>query len=110
MQDQKDSGPGGAGCLLRLYWMLFGNAILWFLLAYIVSKRPGLPSAFDAIYWLIVVSLVLARYMDIRYHKGPTAYSNEPATLRHWRRYGVLLVVVAFAGWVGAHALGRLLS
>jgi hypothetical protein len=110
MQDPKVSGPGGAGCLFRLYWMLFGNAIMWFLLAFIVAKRPKLLSAFDAVYWLIVVSLVVARYVDIRYHKGRTAYGDDPATLKHWRRYAVLLVIAAFGGWVGAHVLGRLLS
>jgi len=110
MQDPKDSGPGGAGCLVRVYWMLFGNAIMWFLLAFIVAKRPKLPSALDAIYWLTVLSLVVARFVDIRYHNGRTAYGDDPATLKHWWRYVVLLVIAAFGSWVGAYALGRLLS
>jgi hypothetical protein len=76
MQDPKDSGPSGAGCLVRIYWMLFGNALQLFLLATIVSKRPRFPSVSDAIYWLIVVSLILARYVDIRYQNGKTAYGD----------------------------------
>jgi len=88
--------------------MLFGNAILWFVLASIFAKRPKLPSAYDVIYWLIVASLVLARYVDIRYQKGRTAYSDDPATLKHWRRYAALLVIAAFGAWVAAHALGQL--
>jgi hypothetical protein len=55
------------------------------------GDAPGLA---DAIFWLIALVLILARYMDIRYLKGETA-DNEPATLKHWRRYSVILLIAA---------------
>jgi len=45
-------------------------------------------------FWLIALGLILTRYVDIRYLKGETA-DNKPATLKHWRRYSVILVIAA---------------
>jgi uncharacterized membrane protein YfcA len=59
---------------------------------------------------VVVVSVVLARYVDIRYHKGKVAYGDDPATLKHWRQHALLLVVVALGAWVGARLAARLLS
>ena len=57
----------------------------------IQGKAPGLA---DAVFWLIALGLVLARYVDIRYLKGETS-DNKPATLKHWRRYSVVLLIAA---------------
>jgi len=46
------------------------------------------------IFWLVALALILARYIDIRYLKGETA-DNKPATLKHWRRYSVILLIAA---------------
>jgi hypothetical protein len=110
MQDQKETGVSGVGCLVRIFWMLFGHGIAWLVMASIFVKRPPIPSAYDLVYWLLVGALVLARYVDIRYHNGQLAYSEGAATLKHWRRYAVLLVIVYLLAWVSAHSLGRLLS
>ena len=107
MQDQKETGPGGAGCLVRIYWMLFGHGIVWFVMASIFTKRPKIPSAYDLVYWLLVGFIVLARYIDIRYQNGQLAYGEGAATLKHWRRYAVLLVIAYLLAWVAAHLLGH---
>jgi len=46
------------------------------------------------IFWLIALALILARYVDIKFLKGETA-DNKPATLKHWRRYSVILLSAA---------------
>ncbi len=46
------------------------------------------------IFWLIALGLILARYVDIRYLKGETT-DNKPATLKHWRRYSVIVLIAA---------------
>src|SRR5512140_2058006 len=92
---QTPSKPGSSsGCLsiiVRLTW-IFGVSLLVFGTIFIIQgNNPGLA---DAIFWLITVGLILARYVDIRYLKGETA-DNKPATLKHWRRYAVILLIAA---------------
>lgn len=101
--------PSGTGCLLRLFWMLLGNAIVYGSLAMIAMNREPFPSLLDAVAWITVALILLARRVDITRHHGTTA-SGDPATLAHWRRYAVAVVVLtalaslvahAIAGWAG---------
>ena len=96
--------PGG--CLLRLFWMAFGNLALILITLLIIERRAF--SALDGAYWLIVVALVVVRYVDITRFAGRTA-SYEPATMRHFRRYTLGLLAGAAAAWTCIHALSRLL-
>ncbi len=90
------------GCLLRLFWMLVGNAILLFCILGIAQHRSSMLSIADVFYWAIVSSLLAARYIDIR-HLGGTTADGDPATLAHWRRYAMVLGVVSMMLWLGAH-------
>lgn len=96
--------PAPAGCLLRLFWMLVGNAIVYGSLAMIAMNGEPFPSPLDAVAWVTVALIVLARRVDITRHAGTTA-SGEPATLAHWRRYAVIVVLVAAAATIVAHAI-----
>jgi hypothetical protein len=96
--------PGG--CLLRLFWMAFGNLALVLIALVIIERRDF--SAVDVAYWLVVVALVIARYVDIARFAGRTA-SDEPATLRHFRRYALGLLASAAALWTCVHVLNYLL-
>jgi len=92
---QVPSKPGSSGgCLsivVRLTW-IFGASLLAFGAIFIIQgNAPGLA---DMIFWLLVLGLILARYVDIAYLKGETA-DNKPATLKHWRRYSVILLIGA---------------
>lgn len=93
--------PGG--CLIRLFWMAFGNLAL-LMLALLIFQRKGF-SALDAAYWAVVAALGGARYADIARFDGLTA-SGEPATMRHFRRYVLGLFAVATGLWVCMHLLG----
>jgi hypothetical protein len=93
-----------AGCLLRIFWMLVGNAVLLFCAYGIAQHRSSVLSIADAFYWTLVASLLAARYVDIRYLHGTTA-EGSPATLSHWRRYATVLGVVSTSLWLGAHAV-----
>jgi hypothetical protein len=95
-----------AGCLLRLFWMAIGNLALFMIAILIIQRRSF--SAFDMAYWLIVVALIVVRYVDITRFDGRTA-SAEPATLRHFRRYALGLLVSAGSVWTGVHLLISLL-
>ena len=88
------SPESSSGCLsivVRLTW-IFGVSLLVFGAIFIMQgNSPGLA---DIIYWLIALALILARYVDIKYLKGETS-DNKPATLKHWRRYSVILLIAA---------------
>lgn len=110
MSDQFPSKPnatesapiGCTGLILRLIWLLGGNAALVLLGAAIWQKKAF--SVLDLAFWAIVGALVLIRYIDITRFKGLTS-NSEPATLGHWRRYTVKLVVLAGLFWGLAHAV-----
>lgn len=96
--------PGG--CLLRLFWMAFGNLALVMMTIVIIERRAF--SAVDVAYWLVVLALVIVRYVDITRFAGRTA-SDEPATMRHFRRYSLGLLASAAAVWATVHLLTLLL-
>jgi len=86
-----ESSGGCLSILVRLTW-IFGASLLVFGAIFIAQgKAPGLA---DTIFLLITLGLILARYVDIRYLKGETADSH-PATLKHWRRYSVMMLIIA---------------
>ncbi len=101
-EDHKYDPP--AGCFLRVFWMIIGNAILLACAYGILQHRSSLLSKADALYWAIVGSLLAARYVDIQYLYGSTT-DGDPATIAHWRRYAVFLVLVATGLWLLVHAV-----
>jgi hypothetical protein len=104
--DPQEGQPveGASGCLLRVYWMLLGNALV-FLCAYLIAQAGGLFSAVDVFYWLAVAGLLGARYVDVRYMNGRTA-EGQPATTRDWRRYRLGVLGVSVVLWGAVHLVG----
>lgn len=79
------------GLFLRLYWMMFGNGVV-VIAAALPLAYPQMPTAPQlAGFALGVVSLVAARFVDIRYCGGQTA-DGAPASLDDWKRYVRILV------------------
>lgn len=110
MADRPDASQplsGFPGLLLRTWWMLFGNAALAVVLALMALERDELPSLLDALFLVLVASLVVARFADIRYFAGATAEGTR-ATLAHFRRYALRLVAGSAAGWGLANSLAAL--
>ncbi len=105
-QREKISGVGAL--LLRLFWMFLGNMFLGASALLIVQAGASL-SLIDILYWLTVPLLVAARYVDISLFKGDTAY-GEPATMTHWRRYTVGLLLFAVGAWLAVHGAGYLVA
>jgi hypothetical protein len=104
-QDYDASG----GCLIRLFWMIVGNALLFLCAMAIAQGTSSWFSPIDALFWIIVGSLLITRYVDIRYFNGMTG-DGDAATMADFRRYAVLLAMIAFCLWVGAHVLGAFYS
>jgi len=100
MNDQtKNEYSSGAGCLLRLYWIFAGPALLVIAFAVLLQKHQEFPSFLDVGCLLAVTALVLVRYIDICYFKGDTGEGN-PATMNHWRKYSIALVIGSLSVWL----------
>ncbi len=91
------------GCIPRIFWMMMGPLGL-FLALVSVGLSAGWSVA-DLAYWVLVVLLIVARYVDVVRFKGQTA-DGEPATSAHLRRYILSVLALGVALWVAARALG----
>jgi hypothetical protein len=79
------------GLFLRLYWIMLGNGVV-VIAAFFPLAYPQIPIAFPlAGFGFGVVSLIAARFVDIRYCGGQTA-DGAPASLDDWKRYVRILV------------------
>ena len=92
------------GCLIPVFWMLAGNGILAVCAVAIASKGTGDFAAVDVFYWLTVGCLVAARYADVRYLGGRTT-EGTPATMAHWRRYALIVIVASTVVWITVHLI-----
>lgn len=81
--------PGCLGTLLRLFWMLGGVVILIFAGLDMVLK--GNRALTIVLYWLTVVAIIAARFVDIRFFRGETC-NGKPATMRNWITHIALLL------------------
>ena len=106
--EKKAEQPGHqmseAGCLIRLGWMMFGNAALVICIVTIANHRGNFLSAADAVFWVVVLVLIWLRHVDITRMQGRTAH-GQPATLSHWKRYAGLLLAFSLVAWAVAHAV-----
>lgn len=100
-----EEGTGCLPALPRLLWMFGGPITLIFCLLYMVLGRATL--AVDSIYVLSVCSMVVVRYLDIKLYKGEK-FNGQPATLNHWRRYSLALLLGAAVLFAAAKAFSRL--
>ena len=102
-QQDRDSQEGASGCLLRVYWMVIGHALVA-AMAYRIAQADGLLTAADLFFWLFVTSLIGVRYVDINRFGGRTA-EGRPATMRHWQRYSLLVLGVDAIVWMVSHCV-----
>jgi hypothetical protein len=96
------------GCLIRMYWMILGNAVLALSLLAILRNSEGFFSAADIVFWCGVVALLAVRSVDILRLRGLTG-GGEPATTAHLKRYIVILPAASAVLWGVAHWVSHLL-
>jgi len=93
--------------IVRLTWIAFGNLLLIFIAFPIAQHKAGI--VLDIMFWAVVAGLILIRYIDIKVFHGHTA-ENEPATLQHWRRYSLILLLASGVLWILAHGAALYLN
>ena len=97
----------GLSLIARLFWMLFGNAILCILIVSILLREGRMFHTLDLVFWITVAALAFARYLDIKLWSGLTA-TGLPATMVHWTKYVTLLLICSTALWLLSHAVNYL--
>jgi hypothetical protein len=94
------------GLFARVFWALGGNIILLFT-ASKIYRAQTLLSGFDLLFWAVVLSILLVRYVDIKYLKGVN-YEGLPATMEDWRKYVKYFSIIAAGLWLLVHGLSFL--
>ncbi len=88
--------------IVRMVWWVAGNlAVLGCALS--VAKGTA-PVVMDVVFFAVAIGLVAVRYMDIAHLKGHTS-GGKPATLADWRRYAVMMAVIAAGLWRSRESL-----
>ncbi len=96
-----------SGCIaliLRTFWLMAGNVVLGIIVIHIIMNRMPPFSIYDLVFGGMVILMIAVRYVDIAYFDGADSY-GDPATIQHWRRYAVWLVVISLVVWSFAHGL-----
>ena len=97
------------GLFLRLYWMLGGNAILAIAAAYPLSHTETPVLLTLTVCCLISISMIAARYVDIRACDGQTV-DGDLADFGHWKRYAMILLPVSVLLPVGVWAIKTMIA
>jgi len=84
---------------LRITWLMWGNIAL-FACAALVAYGTAQGWA-DLLFLLVTGGLIAVRYVDITRFSGETS-DGEPATVAHWRRYTVKVMLASATLWIMA--------
>lgn len=87
-----------AGCLLRLFWFFVGNMLLASVGISLLFRKSAAPSLLDLYYWSVVIFILAARYVDVRFCQGATTDGKE-ATMQDWKQHAITLVMSAAVAW-----------
>ncbi|MCE5275450.1 MAG: hypothetical protein LLG43_09960 [Deltaproteobacteria bacterium] len=104
-----DRQPMQMGCLallVRITWMIFGNLVLILTAFSIALRKAGM--VLDIVFWTAAAGLILVRYLDITVFGGFTK-DFEPATLKDWRLYSLMLLAASGVLWLLAHGAALVL-
>ena len=99
-----DKQRGILAILARPFWMLLGNFILMICSANIIMGERSSARTSDIIFWSAVAAMIIVRFLDIKFLGGLTA-TGKPASISHWRKYVIVVVLCSAALWAAAHAV-----
>ena len=95
------------GLFARFFWMLGGNAVLVVSILLILQHKGKTFHTADIVFWIAAATLIIARYLDIKFCNGLTA-SGKPASMKHWRKYSIGLTICAAILWAACHLINYL--
>jgi hypothetical protein len=98
--------PSVSPAWLRGYWTFIGPLLLLVVAAIVIKTGSGWFTAADLAFFVVALSIVLARVKDFRGGDRRTS-TNQPATPGDVRRYCLMSIGYALGGWVVANILGN---
>jgi len=104
LQKQSEEQSGCLPALARLFWIAGGNVVVFFCAIYIVLRKATF--AVYLIYILATICLVGVRFIDIKYFMGEKL-NGERASLSHWRRYTLRLLIFVGLLFIAARILAK---
>lgn len=99
---QSEEWPGCLPALTRLFWLFGGTITLTYCWIYMILGKATL--AIYLIYIVTTISLIVVRFVDIKFFKGERM-NGEPASLNHWLRYSLLLLACVGILFIAAKAI-----
>jgi len=90
----------------RLTWISVGPLALLGVAYGIVSKGTGWLTGLDAAFAIVAGLMLRGRWVEQRSGAATTA-TGKPATAEQFKRYVMLLIPLAAAGWVIANVVGN---
>lgn len=103
-----DKQSTGLSILMRLFWMFFGNMVLFISVILIFQHEGGWFHTADVVFWITAAALVFVRYLDIKLCNGLTVM-GRPASTAHWIKYVAILLISSAAVWGISHAVNYLI-
>jgi hypothetical protein len=97
-----DKQSGILAILARIFWMFIGNFTLMICAANIIMGESNSTRTSDIIFWCVVLAMITVRFLDIKFLDGQTS-TGEPASIKNWRKYAILLAIIAAVIWSAAH-------
>jgi hypothetical protein len=88
----------GAGCAVRLAWLVVGPLALAFVAAVLARQEDMGLVIGSLVYWGGVAAVLLLRYVDVAKFAGHTA-DGERASMDHVKRYAVRAVAIGAAAY-----------
>jgi hypothetical protein len=91
-----------AGLFARLVWTIGGNLVALVCAVFILKEAGSGLSIWDLAYWAALALVVATRYLDVT-RLGGTTSDDQTATLAHWRRSALAVVLAGLGVWGGVH-------
>ena len=74
--DKEQEMTSFSGCLVRIFWVLLGPALLLICAAFIAVERFAFPSVLDISYGVLLIGTIIARLADRS--SEPEVLSEQP--------------------------------
>lgn len=101
-----DKQRGVLALLARIFWMALGNFALMICAANILMSESSSTRISDIIFLCVVPAMIIVRFLDIKFLDGQTV-TGEPATLSHWRKYTIVLIIISAIIWAVVHMIAN---
>jgi hypothetical protein len=90
----------------HVFWMVAGPFLACALLGSIVLSGSGWLTGLDLGFLIVVVLMLVARWIEQRSGQATDAY-GELSTWADFRRYVIVLPIVAIVVWIAANVVGN---